>query len=166
MSHLVCALSLVVFYILQTTIFSQIRLISGTADLILLFFAAWSLQGRIKNSLLWAGIGGMIISIISAMPFFTPLFGYLGIIGISNLLQKRVWRIPLLTMLVVTLLGTLWQHVIYIIALQIQTVPISWSQSLDTVIIPSIFLNLIFALPIFAVVNDLSGRITPLESEL
>lgn len=164
-SHLVCALSLMVFFILQTTIFSQARLISGTADIILLFLAAWSLQERIKNSWLWTVIVGILISLVSAMPFFAPLIGYLGVVAISKILQKRVWRSPLLAMFIVVLFGTFFQQAVYLIVLQIAGVPISWGQSLDSVILPSVLLNLIFALPIFAVANDLAGRITPLEVE-
>lgn len=164
-SHLVCALSLVVFYILQTTVFSRIALIAGTADLILLFLIAWSLQEEVKNTWLWTAIAGVLISLFSAMPYFAPLIGYLGAVGLSKLLQRRVWRIPILAMFIVTLLGTLFQHVVYIVALQVDGAPISWAQSLDTVIVPSILLNLIFALPIYAIANELVGRIYPLEVE-
>lgn len=164
-AHLVCALSLVVFYILQTTIFSQTTLISGTADLILLFLAAWSLQEQVKNSWLWTLIAGLLISIPSAMPFFAPLIGYIGVVGISKLLQRRVWRTPILAMFIVVLLGTLFQQTVYVIVLQINGAPISWGQSLDAVILPSVLLNLIFALPIYAVANDLAGRVYPLEAE-
>lgn len=164
-AHLVCVLSLVVFYILQTSIFSQAALISGTADLILLFFAAWSLQEQVKNRWLWAAIGGLLISIVSAMPFYAPLIGYLGVVGISKLLQRRVWQVPIQAMFIVTLVGTLFQHIVYVIALQINGAPISWAQSLDMVILPSVLLNLIFALPMYAIVNDLVGRIYPLEAE-
>jgi len=164
-SHLVCALSLVVFYILQTAIFSQISIVNGTADLVLLFLAAWSLQEKVKNSWLWTIIAGLLISIVSAMPFFAPLIGYLGVVGISKMLQRRVWRVPILAMFIVTLMGSFFQHAVYVVALQIYGAPISWGESLDMVILPSSLLNLIFALPIFAIVNDLVGRIYPLEVE-
>ena len=164
-SHLVCALSLVVFYILQTTVFSRITLIAGTADLVLLFLIAWSLQEEVKNTWLWTAVAGVLISLISAMPFFAPLIGYLGVVGLSKLLQRRVWRIPILAMFIVTLLGTVFQQVVYVISLQVQGAPISWSQSFDAVLLPSILLNLIFALPIYAIANDLVGRIYPLEVE-
>lgn len=163
--HLVCALSLVVFYILQTTIFSQTPLLNGTADLILLFLAAWSLQEQARNSWLWTVIASLLISIVSAMPFFAPLLGYLGVIGISKLLQRRIWRAPILAMFIVTFLGTFFQHAVYVIALQINGAPVAWGGSLDQVILPSVLLNLVFALPIYAIVNDLVGRIYPLEVE-
>jgi rod shape-determining protein MreD len=163
LAHLVCALSLLVAYILQTAIFSQMPLLNGTADLILLFLAAWSLQDRVKNSLLWAAITGVLISMVSAMPFFAPLFGYLGVIGISKLLQRKVWRVPILAMFIVTLLSTFFQLAFYVIVLQVNSSPISWRESLDMVILPSALLNLIFALPVYAIVNDIVGRISPLE---
>lgn len=164
-AHLVCFLALVVFYILQTTIFSQTVLISGTADLILLFLIAWSMQKQIKNSWLWTGIAGFLISLNSAMPFYAPLIGYLGVVGISKYFQKWVWQTPLLAMYLVTFLGTFFQQSLYLVALQINGAPISWRESLDAVILPSVLLNIIFALPIYAVANDLAGRIYPLEVE-
>lgn len=164
-AHLVCGLSLVVFFILQTSIFSQTRLVSGTADMILLFLVAWSLQEHVKNTWLWTVITGVLISIVSAMPFYTPLIGYLGVVGISKSLQTRVWRSPLLVMFIVVLLGTFYQQSLYVLALQITGAPISWLDSLDSVILPSALLNLIFALPMFAITKDLVGRITPQEVE-
>lgn len=163
--HLVCALSLVVFYILQTTIFSQTPLVNGTADMILLFLAAWSLQEQVRNSWLWTVIAGVLISTVSAMPYYAPLLGYLGVVGISKMLQRRVWRAPILAMFIITFLGTFFKHAVYVIALQINGAPIAWGESLDRVILPSVLLNLVFALPIYAIVNDLVGRIYPLEVE-
>ena len=164
-SHLVCALTLVVFYTLQNAVFSQTTLISGTADVILLFLAAWSLQEQVRNSWLWTIIAGTLISLTSAMPYFAPLIGYIGVVGVSKLLQIRVWRVPILAMFIVTLLGTIFQQALYIIMLQVSGASIPWGVSLDQVALPSLLLNLIFALPIYAVVSELVGRIYPLEVE-
>lgn len=165
MSHVVCALALLIFTVLQMTVFSRINLIAGSPDLVLLFIAAWSLQERVKNAWLWTAVFGLIISVISAMPFYAPLIGYLGVVVISKILQKRVWRIPILAMFIVTLLGTFFQQAVYIIVLQVSGSPISWIESLDSVVVPSVLLNLIFALPIFAVASELVSRIYPLEVE-
>lgn len=140
-------------------------LISGSADLVMLFLIAWSLQEQVKNSWLWAVVAGFIISIVSAMPFFAPLLGYLGVLGISKLLQRRLWRIPILVMFIITFMGTFYQQALYVVTLQVSGVPIPWDQSLDAVILPSVLLNLIFAIPIYAIANELVGRIYPLEVE-
>lgn len=164
-SHLVCALSLVVFYTLQNAVFSQTTLISGTADVILLLLAAWSLQPQFKNVWLWTIIAGGLISLTSAMPYFAPLIGYLGVVSISKLLQVRIWRVPIFAMFIVTFFGTIYQHMIYILSLQISGASIPWRVSLDQVVLPSLLLNLIFALPVYAIVSELVGRIYPLEVE-
>lgn len=164
-AHIVCAVLLVVFYILQSAVFSRIILISGAVDLILLFLIAWSLQERVKNTWVWTVIAGLLVSIISAMPFYAPLIAYLGVVAISKLIQSQVWRIPILAMFIVTLIGTLFQHFVYVLALQIDGAPVLWQESFDLIILPSVLLNLIFSLPVYAIVNDLVGRIYPLEVE-
>lgn len=164
-AHLVCALLLVVFYILQSAVFSRIVLISGAVDLILLFLVAWSLQERVKNTWVWTVIAGFLISNVSAMPFYAPLIAYLGVVAISKLIQSRVWRIPILAMFIVTLIGTLFQGFVYVLALQIEGAPVSWQDSFDLIILPSVLLNLIFSLPMYAIVNELVDRIYPLEVE-
>ena len=163
--HLVFSISMLVVYILQTAIFSQISLISGTPDLILLFLAAWSLQEKARYAWIWIIVSGFLVSIISAMPFYAPLIAYLCVFGISKLLQRQVWRIPLLAMFIVSFLGSLFQGLIYVIILKISGSIITWGQSLDAVILPSILLNLIFTIPIYAIVSDISGRVFQVEEE-
>ena len=165
-AHLVCILLLVVFYMLQSAVFSRIVLIAGTTDLILLFLVAWALQERVRNTWIWTIVAGLLISLVSAMPFYAPLIAYIGVVGIAKLVQSRVWRIPILAMFIVALLGTFFQQIVYILALQVNGAPVSWLESFDLIILPSVLLNLIFSLPIYALVNDLVGRIYPIEVEL
>jgi hypothetical protein len=69
-------------------------------------------------------------------------------------------------MFVVTMIGTLFQQFIYVLTLQIDGAPVSWQASFDLIILPSILMNLIFSLPMYAIVNDLVGRIYPLEDAI
>ncbi len=164
--HIVFSISMMVVYILQTAIFSRISLISGTPDLILLFLAAWSLQENAKRAWIWTIITGFFVSLVSAMPFYAPLIAYVCVFGISKLLQRQVWRIPLLAMFIISFLGSLLQGLIYTGALLISGSIIAWGQSLDAVILPSILLNLIFTIPVYAIVSDIAGRIFPVEEEI
>jgi len=170
--HVIAGLGLLVSLMLQLGVVSRVPLLSGTADLILLLLAAWGLQERVKNAwlcvkclwiglALWTIITGIIISIISAMPFYIPLIAYLAVTGISQLFQRRVWQTPILAMLLVTFVGTLFQQALYILSLQVIGTPISWSESLNLVTLPSLLLNLLLAIPIYAIVNDIAGRIYP-----
>ncbi len=161
MPHVIAGLGLLASLMLQLGVVSRVPLLSGTADLILLFLAAWGLQERVKNTWLWTIITGVIISFISAMPFYVPLIAYLAVTGISQLFQRRVWQTPILAMFLVTFVGTLFQQALYILSLQVIGTPISWSESLNLVTLPSLLLNLLLAIPIYAIVNDIAGRIYP-----
>ncbi len=81
---------LVMFVILQTVAVSRLPLLLGSADLVLLALTAWALQERVKNSWIWTIIGGLLVSLISAVPFFAPLIGYLVVTGLARILQRRV----------------------------------------------------------------------------
>ena len=96
--------------ILQSSVVSQVRLISGYADLPLLMLAAWALQDRVKSSWQWAAVACMMIGFISGMPWPVVLIGYFGVIFMAQILRRRVWQAPLLAMFSVIFIGTLFIH--------------------------------------------------------
>lgn len=161
MSHLFTGIFLVMIIMLQSGIASRITLFSGAADLILLFLAALGLQSQMKHIWLWTVITGLLISIMSAMPFFVPFFGYLAITVITQMIQKRVWQTPLLAMLIAVFFGTIIQHVLYIVALIISGTPISWIDSMNLVTLPSLLINMLLAIPAYAVVHEIALMIKP-----
>ncbi len=73
--------------IFQSTVVSRIPLLHGTADLVLLALVAWALQERVKTHWQWSIIGGLLISILSAMPFGVLLIGYLMATVIALILR-------------------------------------------------------------------------------
>lgn len=162
MSHLLTGIFLVITIMLQSGIASRITLFSGATDLILLFLVAVGLQNQMKHIWLWTVIAGMIISFMSAMPFFMPLFGYLAITAITQILQKRVWQTPLLAMLVAVFFGTLIQHALYILALIVAETPMSLIDSINLVTLPSLLINMLLAIPTFAVVHEIALIIKPI----
>ena len=154
---------LLLLTILQTTIASRLPLLLGTADLVLVALVAWALQERVKNAWVWTLIGGVMISFLSALPMYTPLIGYLIITGIARLLQRRVWQTPLLVMFLTTLLGTVITQGLSILVLMASQTPINVFQALQLVMLPSILLNLVLAIPIRAIMVDLAQWAYPVE---
>lgn len=154
---------LVVLLILQTTIVSRLPLLLGTADLVLLALVAWALQERVKNAWIWAIFGGLIVSYISAVPFFVPLISYVLVTALARVLQKHVWQTPVLAMFVTTLLGTILSQGLSILALKIMQTPIDLFQAINQVLLPSLLLNLVLALPIRALMVDLAQWAYPVE---
>ncbi len=151
---------------LQTAIISQLQLLGGSADLILLVIVAWALQEKAKNAWLWGVIGGLLVSFISAVPFFTPLFGYLLVVLFARLLRSRIWQIPILAMLTVTVAGTFGMHLMDVTALFVNGQAVPFQESLNYVTMPSVLLNILLALPVYVLMSDLAKWVYPAEAEV
>ncbi len=150
-----------ILLMLQLAVVSRLPLIHGTADLILLALAAWSSQERVKSAWQWTVLAGVAVSVISGLPYFVPLAGYLLVTGIARLLQRRVWQTPILAMFVTTILGTILYQLLSIVALQASGTPIPFQQALTLVTLPSSLLNLILALPVYTVITDIAHWVYP-----
>jgi cell shape-determining protein MreD len=166
MANLIAIPVLVILGILQTTIVNRLPLLHGTADLILLTLAAWSLQERVSSSWFWALFGGILVSFSSATPYFAPLAGYLILTLFARMLRRRVWQTPIVAMFLVTFFGTLVLHGLYIGSLLIHGTNLNLRDGLNLVTLPSLLLNILLAIPVYAVISGLSEWVYPLELEL
>jgi rod shape-determining protein MreD len=153
-----------ILLMLQLAVISRLPLINGTADLLLLALVAWALQEKVKTAWIWAALAGGAVTIISGLPYFVPLIGYLLVTLIARLLQRRVWQTPILAMFLTTILGTILYQFISIVALQTSGVPIAFDISLTHVMLPSALLNVILALPMYIVISDIAHWIHPGET--
>lgn len=149
--------------ILQSGLISRLPLLYGTADLILLMIIAWALQKRVDTAWQWCIIGGLVVNIISAVPLGVPLIGYSLTTALALALRRRVWQVPVLAMLLVTFLGTLITQGITLLALRLTGSPIPVPEALNLVILPSFLLNLLFAVPAYALATELAGWLYPEE---
>ncbi len=61
--------------VIQTTAFSRLPLLYGTADVVLLVLLAWMLNDRVKHGWEWVLLAGLMVSFVSALPLFIPLWG-------------------------------------------------------------------------------------------
>lgn len=147
---------------LQSSIVSRIPLLSGTADLPLVILAAWALQDGVDTSWHWALAAGLLVGFVSAIPIFVPIVSYLFVVLVAQLLQRRVWQSPLLAMFVVCLIGSIFLYVLSLAALQLIGVPISLGDALGLFALPGTLLNLLLAIPVFAIMRDLARWVYPL----
>ena len=146
--------------VLQISIVSRIQLINGSADLIILSIAAWGIHDRNRSVYFWALIGGLFISITSSMPLFTPIVPYMVVAILTQIFQTRVWQAPLISVVIVVLLGTFFQHLFGLFVLLVDGLELDWTMALQYVTLPTIFLNLLFLIPIQIFFNDLRKWIT------
>lgn len=149
--------------VLQSTAISRITLINGSADLILLAVAAWGVKERGYNAFLWALVGGLFISIITAMPFYIPMITYLCVALLAKILFGRIWQSPLFMLIAVVFAGTLIEHLMSILYLQINGVEASFALSLRNFTLPSMLLNFFFMFPMYVFISDLRKWVLPGE---
>jgi len=142
--------------ILQSAVISQMSLLAGYADLMLIILAALALKTDAASAWLWAVLGGIMVSFVSGMPWPVTMAGYLFVVLIAQILRQRVWQAPLLAMFSVIFLGTLSMNLLAILVLNFLGTPLPFGDSLGLIVLPSILLNLLFSVPVYAVVRDLA----------
>lgn len=152
--------------IFQSAIISRMPLLQGTADLVLLVVIAWALQERVRSAWQWALIAGIIMAYVSALNGFIPIGSYLVVTALALFLRQRVWQVPVLAMLAVTFIGSLLVYSLTALYLSITGTPLPIVDTLYLIILPSIILNLLLAIPVYALVKDLSELLYPEEIDL
>jgi rod shape-determining protein MreD len=143
--------------VLQSAIISRVPLLNGTADIVLLVVIAWALQERVKNPWYWSIIAGVAISIASGLPFGVLLAAYLLATALALLLRRRVWKAPILAMFVSVFFSTLIVLGLSIIARMLTGINIPLVETFNLIILPSLILNLLLAVPIYAIIRDVAN---------
>lgn len=152
--------------VVQTAIISRAPLLQGTADILLLTVIAWALQERVRSAWYWAVLAGLLVSFVSGLPYGLLLAGYLLATGIALALRQRVWQAPILAMFAATFFGTLIVHLISLLVLRISGNPMPILEALNLITLPSLLLNLLLAVPIYAVFSDLAKWVYPEQLEI
>ncbi|HQU36864.1 MAG: hypothetical protein CNIPEHKO_01836 [Anaerolineales bacterium] len=147
--------------VLQSSLVSRIPLLSGHADLPLVILAAWALQEGVDTAWHWAISAGLMVGFVSGIPILVPLAAYLLVVTLARLLQRRVWQAPLLAMFGITFLGTLFLHIVSLGALRLNGTALPILDTLGLLTLPSILLNMLLAIPVYAVMRDLARWMYP-----
>lgn len=147
--------------IVQSAIVSQFPLLGGTADLVLILVAAWALQEGVTTGFHWAFLASVLVSLVSRVPWVIFFATYAGIVLLAVALQRRVWQVPLLAMFSITFLGTVLMHVLTMAYLNLSGAAVPFADSLGLITLPSVLLNMLIAIPIFAMSRDLAAWVFP-----
>jgi len=160
-SNLISIPLMLILSVLQTAVISRINLVNGSADLILIAIAIWGVLQTGSNVWIWAIIGGLFVTITSAMPPFYPIVAYVLVGLLARGLYSRVWQAPFLAAILMVLIGTIIQHLFGILVLQFTGIDINFLDGMRFVTIPSLFLNFLFTLPMYMLITDISKWIKP-----
>ncbi len=156
---------LILAVIVQTTLVSQVTLLSGEADLLIVILVAWSLQQGVTTAFQWAFLASVLVSLVSRLPWFIYFAGYGGTVLMALLLQRRVWQVPMLAMFSVTFLGTVLINLLSFLYINLSGGAISLADTLGLVTLPSVLLNMLIAIPLFGMMRDVAHWVFP-QAEL
>lgn len=161
MRNLVAIPVILVTVILQSAVISRVYLLSGSADLPLVMLAAWALQDGVDSAWHWAIATGLLIGFISGISWVVPFTGYVAVVVLAYLFQRRVWQAPLLAMFSITFIGTIIVGLLSVGVLRFSGVDLPLSDVLGLVMLPSVLLNMLLAIPVYAVMRDLARWVYP-----
>jgi len=161
MRNLIAIPAIILAVILQTAVISRIYLLSGIADLPLVMIAAWALQEDVDSAWHWAIELGLMVGFVSGIPWYVPVMSYVIIVALAQILQRRVWQAPLLAMFTMTFLGTLILSLLSFAVLSLSGVNMPLEDVLGLLVLPSVLLNMLLAIPVYAVMRDVSRWVYP-----
>ena len=161
MRNLVAVPVILLTVILQSSVISRVYLLSGVADLPLVMLAAWALQDGVDSAWHWAIATGLLVGFISGISWVVPVIGYIAVVVMAYIFQRRVWQAPLLAMFTITFLGTISVSLLSIAVLRFSGVELPISDVLGLVMLPGVLLNMLLAIPAYAVMRDLARWVYP-----
>ena len=161
MRNLVAVPVILLTVILQSAVISRVYLLSGIADLPMVMLAAWALQDGVDSAWHWAIATGLLIGFISGISWVVPVAGYVSVVLLAYLFQQRVWQAPLLAMFTITFIGTILVSFLSVGVLSIAGVDLPLSDVMGLVMLPGVLLNMLLAIPVYAVMRDLARWVYP-----
>jgi len=155
----------ILLVIVQTSVISRLDISYGMIDLVLVTLIAVGIHPKSRYIVYWFLFAGFLLAIISPVRLMYPLIPYV-ITGITvEILRKRIWRIPLLLMAILTFLGSLLTQIFAYLTIYFTQTQLPFTDSLFQVSLPSITLNILICIPVYLVIKDWGDTIFPQEVE-
>lgn len=153
---------------LQMSIFSQFKIQSGKADLLLLVVVALGLQPEINklDNYLFSGLAGMIVGFISAEPFWIVVLVYLLAVNIAFFFKERLPQIPIVSMFIISVLAMFLHLALQSFYYQFLGFDIVWDISFQKLILPSLMINIIATLPVYFIASEIRRMVFPTLEEV
>ncbi len=151
-------LLLAAVWIFQVTIVRSITLLSGAADVMMLFLIAWILQPETG----WTGwaaalTAAVLADLTSAMPTGAYFVFYLLAAALAWWVRQRLWQSQIVAMLLIITASVLTGYTVFFVLLWVfRGVAADIRLILAQIIFPSLFLDLLWAFPVFYTMRDLA----------
>lgn len=154
MSYFLALPVLFLVMMLQLVVVNKMSLLYGYADIVLLVLIIYGLHPKAKHAFFWALIAGLMFGFISKLSLLVPLLVYFIVIWGASVIKKRIWQMPILAYFFLVISATFLYQFGSLISLKFSGSLLPVGESINLIIIPSVLLNLIFAIPVYYIFND------------
>jgi rod shape-determining protein MreD len=161
MTYIVGFPAIALLAVLQTSLVSHLRLLEGRPDLVLLAVVAWALTGKSTEAMILGFTGGLFLDAFSAVPLGVSSAALVMVAAIVSYSEGQFWGINPIMQLAAVLVGSVLYYAAIIIALVAVGQPVDLQQALGQIVLPSLFVNLILALPTVQIAESLHGVLHP-----
>lgn len=151
---------------LQTAVLSQVHLLQGMGDLVLVVLLLWSTQAPPRATWLWTLSAGLLLGWLSALPWPAFLIAYVLCVALARLLRRWLWTLPFLASLLSVFTGTFLSLGIQWLTLQLQGISLPLPTAFNQIMLPSLLLNLGLTVLLYGWVHDLAAWLYPKTLEV
>lgn len=137
--------------VMQSTLLHSVRFLDGSVDLALVVVLAWNLVRREADAPLWAFFAGVFADVLSGGAIGAATFAMTTMSLVISFTEGRFYQANLPVSLLVSLVGTIFYHLLYLLTLSIRGQPIQWADAITLGVLPSALLNLIVIVPVYRI---------------
>ncbi len=163
MIYLVGVPTLAALGVLQATVFAQVRVLDGAPDLVLLAVVGWGITGHPRQAMSLGLIGGLILDLLSGLPLGVSSLPLILSAYIVSIGEGRFWEVHFLMPLGAVLAASIVYHGAGLGVLFILGRSPDLTFALSRVVLPSVVLNILLALPMAQMAQGLEARLYPPE---
>jgi len=121
-----------------------------TPDLMMVVVVSWSLLRGWKAGLVWALIGGLVLDLLSALPFGTITLGMVLASVSAGIIVAHVYHPNLLVVLLAIALSTMGYYLVLMVGIALSGWPVAWMDTLSHVALPAAGVNAGLAIVVLA----------------
>jgi len=142
---------------------SKITILNGFGDILIVWLAAWVILEKNRQGWVWFLVAALFSIFISGMPWYANAMGFTLLFSLGAFVKKRLWQSPLLSFYLVLTIGSLLFYFVSLFSVQTSNVPLILKESMTSIIMPSLLINLIMSFPVYLIVKDLVYWLHPQE---
>ncbi len=161
MIYLLGLILMAILAVLQVSLVNHLRLLDGRPDLVLLAVTSWALTGRGREAMVLGFAGGLFLDAFSEIPIGVSSVALVLVAALVSYSEGRFWGIHPLMQLAAVLAASVVFYTAQLLTLVLAGHPIDLSIALSRTVLPSLFINLLLALPAAQAAEALKGVLVP-----